>query len=387
MSQANRRLVAAFLLLSIAFLSAIFAVQGALLNAMIEAYGLKDSNQGAANAAAFAGGLVALVTAFFLQGRRRKRALLRASIALCAVALALLWLAPGYGLYCAVWFAEGFGLAMMDTLLSACMADLYSGEAATRMLCVLHTAFGVASVLTPMGYQALLTGGMPWKRVYLVIAAGGAALLAVSAAVRMLRRIPDDERLSARAVSLRDIAGGIRAGRLSMLVAAMLFHGVFLSGLNTWSNRYADALAGQFAIPAQSCFFFGIMLSRLLMPALPLKAERYVRFGGLLGGAALGVGLCLPGGLALRVALALAGLLAGALIPCVISLGCDRLHENTLLVTTAMMLALYAGQAASSPIIAALESAVGLRAGMALCAACMALCSGCCMLDAAPRRA
>lgn len=387
MSDANRRSIALFLLLSIAFLSAVFAVQGALLNSMIDAYGLVASNQGSANAAAFAGGIAALLTAFFLQGRVRKRALLRASIALCAAGLVLLWLAPNYLIFCAVWFAVGYALAMMDTVLSACMADLYSGEAATRMLCVLHTCFGLASVLTPIVFQAMLAGGMPWKRVYLVIAASGAALLAVGTLVRVARRIPDPEVLTARAASLGDIAGGIRAGGLGILVVAMLFHGVFLSGLNTWINRYADALSGSLALPAQSCLFLGIMLSRLLMPILPIKTGQYVRVGGLLGAAALAVGLCATDGILLRVALALAGLMAGALIPCILSLGCDRLRENTLLATTAMMLALYAGQAVSSPIIARLEAAFGLRWGIALCAVCMALCSACCALDRSGKRA
>ncbi len=386
MSNTDRRSIALFLLLSIAFMSAVFAAQGALLNAMIDAYDLRASNQGLANAAAFAGGIVALLTAFFIQGRVRKRALLRVSIALCATGLVLLWLAPNYPLFCAVWFAVGYALAMMDTVLSACMADLYTGEAATRMLCVLHTFFGLASVLTPIGFQALLAGGMTWKRIYLVIAVSGAALLAVGTLVRLMRRIPDLEPLNARAASLGDIASGIRTGRLTILVVAMLFHGVFLSGLNTWINRYADTLAGTFALPAQSCLFLGIMLSRLLMPVLPLKTERYVRYGGLAGAVVLGVGLCLTGGVGLRVTLALAGLLAGALIPCILSLGCDRLRENTLLVTTAMMLALYAGQAVSSPIIARLEAAFGLRSGIALCAVCMALCSGCCILDQPVRR-
>lgn len=387
MSDANRRSIALFLLLSIAFMSAVFAVQGALLNAMIDAYALDASNQGSANAAAFAGGIVALLTAFFLQGRVRKRALLRASIGLCAAGLVMLWLAPGYLVFCAVWFVVGYALAMMDTVLSACMADLYTGEAATRMLCVLHTFFGLASVLTPIGFQALLAGGMPWKRIYLVIAVSGALLLLAGTLVRIARRIPDPEVLNARAVSLGDIAGGIRAGHLALLVIAMLFHGVFLSGLNTWINRYADALSGSLALPAQSCLFLGIMLSRLLMPLLPIKTGRYVQFGGLLGAVALGIGLCLTSGIALRVALVLAGLLAGALIPCVLSLGCDRLRENTLLVTTAMMLALYAGQAVSSPIIARLEAAFGLRWGIALCAVCMALCSVFCMMDQAKEQA
>jgi len=128
--------------------------------------------------------------------------------------------------------------------------------------------------------------------------------------------------------------------------------------------------------------FLGLMLSRLLMPFLPIRAEKYVVTGGFLGGAALCVGLLFPGGWGLRVMLVISSLFFGALIPCVITLGCERQKSNTLLATTGIMLALYLGQGVSSPMIAALEAAFSLRAGMLLCAASMALCSLCCLLDA-----
>ena len=380
--QANRRWVAVFLLLSMAFMSAVFAVQGALLSAMIDAFDLQASSQGTANAMAFGGGVIALAAAFFVQGRWRKRTLLKAAMVLCAAALVLLWLAPGYASYCGVWFILGFGLGLMDTLLSACMADLYAGDAAKRMMCMLHTAFGLSSVLTPMGYTALMARGTTWKQVYLVIAAGGAALLLIALLVKTVGRVADGEPIRPRPVSLGAVFTEVRESRIFGLVAAMFCHGVFLSGLNTWINRYADTLPGSFSVPAQSCVFAGIMLSRLLMPFLPIRADRYVRLGGLLGCAVLCVGLFVPSGLALRAALALGGLLFGALIPCILTLGCGRKSDNTLLATTAMMLALYIGQGVASPLIAALESAATLRVGIMACPVFAALCSVCCIADA-----
>ena len=378
MNQSNRRWIAGFLLLSMAFLSAIFAVQGALLSAMIDAYALTASRQGLANATAFAGGIAALVTAFFLQGRFRKRSMLKAAMALCAVGLALLWCAPNYALFSLIWFAVGYGLGLLDTLLSACMADLYTGDAATRMMCILHTAFGLTSVLTPMLYAGLLSAGMPWKRVYLVIAGAGTVLLCAAAVLKKARNIHDGEVLRANQFSLQQTMEGLRGSRILPMVAALFFHGLFLSGLNTWVNRYADMLPGSISIPAQSCLFLGIMLSRLLFPFLHMSARKYVRIAGLLGAIVLAMGLLAASGIALRAALVLTGLMVGALIPCILSLGCAQMRDSTLLATTALMLALYLGQSLSSPIIAALESAINLKAGMAFCAVNMALCSLCC---------
>ena len=381
MSNTERTLITVFLLLCMVFLSSVFAVQGSLLSTMIDHFQLDAARQGTANTMAFAGGIVALVSAFALQGRWKKRTLLKAAVLTCAAGLVLMWLAPNYGLYVVAWFITGFGLGLMDTLLSACMADLYSGKQAVMMMCILHTAYGLSSVFSPMVYAWLLSASVPWKRIYLLIATVGAIIVLCALVIRRVRRMEDPEQLAQQTISLRSILPALHKGRLLWLVAAIFFHGIFLSGLNTWINRYADTLPGSIAIPAQSCVFLGLMLSRLLMPFLPIKAEKYVVAGGLLGGIALSVGLLVPNGWVLRVMLIVSSLLFGALIPCVLTLGCERQKANTLLATTGIMLMLYLGQAVSSPLIAMLESLVHLRAGMFLCAACMVVCSLCCAVD------
>ncbi len=387
MKKTDRALITVFLLLCMVFLSAVFAVQGSLLTAMIDAYRLEPARQGLANTMAFAGGVLALVCAFLMQGRQRKRTLLKIAVTICAAGLVLMWIAPGYGLYTAAWFLTGFGLGLMDTLLSACMADLYTGRQAVTMMCILHTAYGLSSVFSPMGYAGLLGAGTPWKAVYLIIAAAGLLILLGAFVVKKGLGIADHESLApGSAGSIARVVPALKEGRLLWLVAAIFFHGIFLSGLNTWINRYADSLDGSIAVPAQSCVFLGLMLSRLAMPFLPLKPEKYVAAGGLLGGIVLCIGLLIPNGWVLRIALIVSSLLFGALIPCVLTIGCGRQPQNTLLATTGIMLALYLGQAVSAPAIAALEAAMGLRAGMLLCALCMALCSLCCAADAAGER-
>ena len=152
MSKTERTLITVFLLLCMVFLSSVFEVQGSLLSTMIDHFQLDAARQGTANTMAFAGGIVALVSAFALQGRWKKRTLLKAAVLTCAAGLVLMWLSPNYGLYVAAWFITGFGLGLMDTLLSACMADLYSGKQAVMMMCILHTAYGLSSVFSPMVY-------------------------------------------------------------------------------------------------------------------------------------------------------------------------------------------------------------------------------------------
>ena len=81
-----------------------------------------------------------------------------------------------------------------------------------------------------------------------------------------------------------------------------------------------------------------------------------------------------------RVAVAAlcAGLAFGALIPCMLDLGCREVPESSMLATTALALSLYLGQIVAPPLIGALESAVSLHAGIALCGVFMLLTSLCC---------
>ena len=381
MKKNERLLITLFLLLCMVFLSSVFAVQGTLLSTMIDHFHLDAAQQGTANTMAFAGGIVALVSAFALQGRWKKRTLLKAAVLVCAGGLALMWLAPNYMLYVTAWFITGYGLGLMDTLLSACMADLYSGKQAVLMMCILHTAYGLSSVFSPMAYAGLLSAGVPWQRIYLVIAAVGILIILCALVIRKAKSMVDQEVLFQQTLHLKEILPALHKGRLLWLVAAIFFHGIFLSGLNTWINRYADTLPGNIAIPAQSCVFLGLMLSRLLMPFLSIKAEKYAVAGGLLGGIALSIGLLFPNSWLLRVMLIISSLIFGALIPCVLTLGCERQKTNTLLATTGIMLMLYLGQAVSSPLIAMLESLINLQAGMFLCAGCMVACSLCCWAD------
>ena len=303
-----------------------------------------------------------------------KRFLLRSALCFCMCSLLFLFILKDFIPVVIAWWGLGFGLGMMDTLLSACMADLYPGKDSTRMMCILHTVFGLGSVITPMLIFALLNAGVHYRMIYPYLFCCFLLLIAVSGFVREVFRITDDESRGKSSQAAMRLPSGVNL-RLFGLVPAMFAHGIFLSGLNTWINRYSDMLPGLFAIPAQSFLFTGIMLSRLLIPFLPIRTEKYLMTGGVFGGAVLALGLASGNGLVLRLSLLASGLLAGALLPCILSVGCRRYNEDTLLATTILMLALYSGQGISAPIITLLESRFGLVSGIFLCAVCMVLTS------------
>ena len=244
MKQPRRLFFAVSLMLGMSFLSSVLQLQGVLLTSVIDHYHLSDSAQGMASAAASAGSVVALIAAFLLIGRLKKTTLLRLALVLCGVCLVLLNLAPGFGLFVTLWLLMGVGTGIIDTSLSSCMADLYSGAMATRMLNALHMVYGLSSMLWPVICSRLMKGGLAWNRVYLCVAAFALiALTALTSAIALFgnqgRAVTADQRMP-----LKAMGGVLRKGAMLGLIAAIACHGMFLGGLATWINRYVSVTLG-----------------------------------------------------------------------------------------------------------------------------------------------
>ena len=378
MTNVQRRCLAAALMAGMMFLASIYALLGVLLTSMIEYFGLTDSAQGLASSAASAGGVIALVSSFLLIGRLPKTMLLRIALGICAVFIALLKIAPAFGVFVALWLVIGVGMGYIDMLLSSCMADLYHGRTATRMMCTLHMLYGVSSMLCPVIFNRLMAGGMVWNSVYLCVAAAGALLLFYTIfAVRFARMTGHG---SEQRMSFKTMGGMLAKGMMPGLIAAMFCHGMFLGGLNTWLTRFVSVtLDSPMGAMALSFMFLGVMASRLIVPSLPITPMQYVRVGGLLGGAVLLIALPFGNSLVMCIAAVIAGLFFGGLIPCILDIGCVETPQSSMLATTVLMLSLYIGQVIVSPVIGALEASVGLQWGIALCGAFTILCSVCCI--------
>ena len=368
-------------MLGMALLAAIGALQGSLLNCVIEHYHLSNSAQGAASAAASAGSVLALLASFLLIGRLPKLTLLRLALALGAVSLALLRFVPTFGAFVALWLFVGIGSGFIDMLLSSCIADLYTGRETTQMMCLLHTCFGLSSVICPALYSRLLLGRLPWNDIYLCVSAAAVALIVfLTAAIRLARGATTNALTAEQRLSPRAIIGILRKGALPGLLAAMACHGLFLGGLSTWINRYLGiTLGSNLGSLGLSFLFFGVMASRLLVSFLPVPTVRYVRICGLAAGAFLLLALPFRNGALMCVSLSAQGLAFGALIPCLLDLSCLEVPESSMLATTALGLSLYIGQIIAPPLIGALESVVSLHVGIALCGVFMLLASVCCI--------
>ena len=296
--------------------------------------------------------------------------------------LFLLYFAPSYHFFVGIWFVIGIGLGFMDTLLSACIADIYTGKDATRMMCVLHMCFGISSMISPLLFTAMMNGGIPWNQVYFYLAGTGAVLLVFACFIFRRSGLGRENASADRSLCLKDMLSKLKTGPLPLLIAAMFFHGMFLSGMNTWINRYVGVTLGSdLGTAAMSFMFFGVMISRLIFPLLPITTRSFVRISCLVAAGAIFTGMLFGNGPVMCAAVCICGLAFGAMIPCLLSLACATIPENTFLATTSLMLAYYIGQSLISPVIGALEASLSLHAGIALCALCMMASSFMCIIN------
>jgi len=374
------------LIIGMMFIASIFTLQGSLLTSLIAHYELSDSEQGFASSAACAGGVVALMSSFFLIGHIPKLLLLRIGVAVCSVFLALLKFSPSFSLFVVMWFAIGIGLGYMDMLVSSCMADLYEGRAATSMMCILHMSYGVVSSLVPFLYDAMLKR-MMWNSLYLWVAGLGILLLVLfTVSVAYARSCMKREPMAENRMSFREMGEVMKKGALPALVAAMFCHGVFLGGLNTWINRYVSVtLNSSFGSLSLSLMFVGVLVSRLVISLTNISAVKFIRFAGYAAAACVFVALPFRSGALMCAGILGCGLFFGAMIPCILDVGCAATPESTMFATTSMVLSLYLGEAIIPPVIGALEAAFNLHVGIALCGVFMVIASVCCSVAKIPK--
>ncbi|MBQ4563010.1 MAG: MFS transporter [Lachnospiraceae bacterium] len=385
-TQKRRRLTAA-LIGGMMFLACTFALHGSMLTYVIEHYQLTDSLQGSPSAAGSAGGFIALISILLWGGKIPKMTLLKWSVGVCALFLCLLPMGSEFTLFVICWGIIGIGLGYMDALLSSCMADLYQGSAVKKMMCILHLTYGIGYMASPIIYSRLtlsfIENAIQWNMLYPCVGLFGLFLLLyILFAARSEKNKESAGVTAENTFSLKRFSALLRVqnGLLVKMIAAMLFHGIFQSGMSTWINHYVEkTLGAEFGVIALSCLFFGVMLSRLIMSFLKISPERYVGIGGFAAFGVILAALLWGNAAVVCIACGVSGLIFGAMFPCILAVISNVAPGSTLLVTTLLMLSFYLGQVIGPAMVGALESAYDLHVGIGVCSGFIALTSLCCL--------
>lgn len=350
--------------------------QGVLLTPLVEHYGLTESSQGIPNAALNIGCTIALLTSLVVMGRIAKPKLLIMAMTATIILILPLCSKPGFILLVALYALVGLAVGYIDTLGSSAIADLFHGKSASLMMGALHAVFGIAGIVSPLVMGSLLKGGLQWNWVYLIIAGVGCALYAYVLPVGR-GWIREDAGVKSASIRLsREMLARFFGNRDQLLLlAAVLVYCLYFGGVTVWTDRFIDKELNNPALGATalSLFWLGVTASRLLTPLLKVTPLRYIQCAGLLGAAVLLPGVLSGNAYVMAGAVVVSSLLAGAVIPMILHVSCERFSENTLLATTTILLGVYAGQALGPMIIGQMEAAMSIKAGMLFCVAAVGL--------------
>jgi len=272
----------------------------------------------------------------------------------------------------------GVAVGYIDTLASSAMADLFHGKMAARMMGALHAMFGIGGMLSPAVMGSLMKGGLQWNQVYLVIAGVGAAfaLFVLPVGRGWVRDAADGKTETLRLSSelLRKFFG---SREQILLLVSVLMYAYYLGGLTVWTERFIDVELhnAQLGAIALSVFWLGMTLCRLLAPLVKISPLRYIQFSGLISAVVLAAGILSGNAYVMCAAAVLTALLAGAVIPMILHVSCERFPVNTMLATTVVLLCVYAGQALGPVIIGQMEGALNIGSGLLTCALAIGLSS------------
>lgn len=345
--------------------------QGVLLTPMVAHYGLTESQQGATNAALNIGCAVALLTSLIVMGRVSKPKLM-----LMAFVLTILFILPGalkpsFVLLTGMYLLVGVAVGYIDTLASSAIADLFHGKMAARMMGALHAMFGIGGMLSPVVMGGLMKGGLEWNQVYLVLAGVGAAfaLFVLPVGRGWVRDVTDGktETLRLSAGLLRKFFG---SREQILLLVSVFMYAYYLGGMTVWTERFIDVELhnAQLGAIALSVFWLGMTICRLLAPMVRISPLRYIQLSGLISALVLAAGILSGNAYIMCAAAVLTALLAGAVIPMILHVSCERFQINTMLATTVVLLCVYAGQALGPVVIGQMEGALSIGSGLFTCA-------------------
>lgn len=350
--------------------------QGVLLTPIVEHYHLTESQQGVPNAALNIGCAVALITSLFVMGRVAKPKLMLIAFAATIVFILPAALKPSFAVLAALYLLVGVAVGYIDTLASSAMADLFHGKMAARMMGALHAMFGIGGIISPVVMGGLMRGGLQWNQVYLAVAGIGIlfALFVLPVGRGWMRDIVDGKTESLR------LSGGMLkkffGSREQVLVLiSVLLYAYYLGGVTVWSERFIDVELNnaQMGAITLSLFWMGMTVCRLAAPFLKVSPVRYIQVSGIASAIVLAGGVLSGNAYVMCAAAVLTALMAGAVIPMMLHVSCERFSENTMLATTAILLCVYAGQAMGPAVIGQMEAGMSIAVGLLTCAAAIGL--------------
>lgn len=314
-------------------------ILGPLVPTLIDQFGISLSESGLLPLArGVAGVIFALMGVFFVE-RFKKTSLIKTLYLVFTGGIAAIAIVPTYGLIIASFFVVGGCAKLIDILLSSFVSDTYS-ERRSIFINLIHTFFGVGSVVGPLIPPAFLSAGLDWRLLFAIFAA--ITLLTLIAFIIAARGVPEEKK-EARTFDAAEFLSVLKNRRVIVLSLLPMLFSAFVVSAASWIPTYlTDRLGTTVEVSALpvSALWIGTILSRL---GYSLFGHRF-EVRRVIIAAATAAGALLIAASAINqpgfyiAAYGVAGVLIGLTYPAAVFIACSWYPQASGTVTSVVML-------------------------------------------------
>ena len=337
MDAAKRKRLTAGILVLIAVYGLTNNFQSVAMNRVVDSFHLTGGSQGIMSSMINVGCMLAMLTAPLLQGRVRKAALLITAALLQTLAFLGLGVTSSYGSMILVSILLGLGFGWLDTSCNSAMVDAHP-QNSSFFLGLLHGAFGVGSLISPLLVTALLAA-LVWQKVSLVM---GACCLAGGLVYLFIAPFSFKSDISVKReqpLGAKDILAFLSRKKNLLLLVAGVLYAATQTALTVWLVRYMTLRfqAETLGATALSVYWICATISRFTAPRIRMRPLKLFFWGALLSCLFQAVGVLSGSGVLMCVMVGGVGLVSGQCIPMILG-ECTAGYEGMTSLPTSVML-------------------------------------------------
>lgn len=354
----------AVLLASASFgaIGACMTLPGSLLPVLVEAFDIRLVEAGTMLALQSIGYLLSVLVSRWLIARFGARRVTSAGLLLFGLGIVAFGQVSNWIAGACVMLVSGLGFGAMEVAGNTLVLAL-GGARNANMLNFVHLFFGIGSLATPAVVTRVVTAGVSWRWVFVVV---GAATAVIALGWIAVEDPPAEEaHASARTTTPR-------SRMVPLLLASIL--GLYVGaemGVGAWLTKFMVSEQGvtlPFAGNVLSAYWLGLSAGRFALIFVAHHIAESTLIAGLsaLSSAALLGAVMAPDPWFAAAAFTVAGLGYSGVFPAVIALGGRYQPENTAAITSVLIAGAGVGGIVVPWLMSAVSDALSLTAGMAL---------------------
>lgn len=213
---------------------------GVIIPQVIQEFGLGMTAGGAFHYATMAGISISAILLGFLADRLGRRPVIVVGLSLFAAAAFLFSVGQSFGFFVLLLFVSGLGIGIFKTGALALVGDIStSTRSHTATMNLVEGFFGIGAIIGPALVAALLSAGMSWKWLYVIVGALSVVLIGGILSVRPPASVPRQQSAGAGSV-LKAIKDPYVLG----FSTAIAFYVAAETAIYVWMPTYLKGYAG-----------------------------------------------------------------------------------------------------------------------------------------------